>query len=80
MKKEYDFSKMTPMPNPFAAARTAEVTLTLGADVVAHFAHLAAQSGIEPEKLMALFLRQAALHRLGPSFAMPPEPARSRAK
>lgn len=74
MRKEYDFSQMTPMPNPFAAARTSEVSLAIGADVVAHFARLSAQTGIEPEKLMALFLRQCALHRLGPTFALPSAP------
>lgn len=57
MKKEYDFSKMTGRPNPYAKRLKKAVTIRLGLDVIGHFKGMAEQTGIPYQNLINLYLR-----------------------
>lgn len=78
MKKEYDLSKMTLRPNPYFAARSTEITLRVGQDVVAYFDALSAETGVEPGVLMATYLRECALVRHRPQWGLGKRPASKR--
>ena len=55
MKKEYDFSKMKEIRNPYAARKKA-VGINLSPAVIDYFKKLAEQSQIPYQKLIDLYL------------------------
>ncbi|WKJ90492.1 BrnA antitoxin family protein [Methylomonas montana] len=64
MKAEYDFSKMTARPNPYAAKLKKSVTMRLGEDVIDYFKQMAEEAGVPYQSLINLYLRDCvAQHR-----------------
>jgi len=55
MKKEYDFSKLKEIPNPYAGKKKA-VGINLSPVVIDYFKKLAEESGIPYQKLIDLYL------------------------
>lgn len=55
MKKEYDFSKMKEIKNPYAGKKMA-VGINLSPVVIDYFKKLAKESGISYQKLIDLYL------------------------
>lgn len=62
MKKEYDFSKMKKVSNPYPAAKKA-VGINLSSEVITYFKELAEESGIPYQKLIDLYLLDCARKR-----------------
>ena len=56
MKKEYDFSKMKAIRNPYAAKKKA-VGINLSSDVIDYFKGLSKEAGIPYQTLIDLYLR-----------------------
>ena len=54
MKEEYDLSKMKKRRNPYASRLKKQVTIRMGADIIAYFKALAEESGI-PYQLRRFF-------------------------
>lgn len=59
MKKEYDFSKMKEVKNPYLGKKLA-VGIMLSAEVVAYFKRQARETGIPYQKLIDLYLLDCA--------------------
>ena len=59
MKKEYDFSKMKGVKNPYAAKKKA-VGINLNPKVIDYFKGLAKETGIAYQVLIDLYLRECA--------------------
>lgn len=57
VKNEYDFSKMKPRRNPYAAKLKKPVTIRLGDDVVDYFKAMAKETGVPYQSLINLYLR-----------------------
>jgi len=57
MKKEYDFSKMRPRKNPYAAKLKRQVTISMRDDVISYFKNLSEETGIPYQTLINLYLR-----------------------
>ena len=55
MRKEYDFTDS--VRNPYARHFRKQVTLRLGADVIAYFKALAEETGVPYQNLINLYLR-----------------------
>lgn len=55
MKKEYDFSKMEVMKNPYADKKKA-IGINLSPEVIDYFKKLAEKTGISYQKLINLYL------------------------
>ncbi|RYZ87179.1 MAG: antitoxin [Proteobacteria bacterium] len=55
MKKEYDFSKMKEIKNPFPAKKKA-VGINLSPSVIDYFKKLSGESGVPYQKLIDLYL------------------------
>ena len=55
MKKEYDFSKMKVMKNPYADKKKA-IGINLSPEVIDYFKKLAEETGISYQKLIDLYL------------------------
>jgi predicted DNA binding CopG/RHH family protein len=55
MKKEYDFSKLKEVKNPYAGKKKA-VGINLSPEVIDYFKGLAEQTGIPYQKLIDLYL------------------------
>jgi uncharacterized protein (DUF4415 family) len=68
MKKEYDFASMKGRRNPYAAKLKQQITIRLGADVIAYFKELAAETGIPYQNLINLYLRDCVISKRRPSF------------
>ena len=62
MKKEYNFSKMKEVNNPYAGKKKA-VGINLSPKVIDYFKELAAKSGISYQKLIDLYLLDCVSHR-----------------
>lgn len=62
MKKEYDFSKMKEMKNPYIGKKKA-VGINLSPEVIDYFKRLAEESGIPYQKLIDLYLLDCVKHR-----------------
>ena len=62
MKKEYDFSKMKELKNPYAGKKQA-VGINLSAEVVDYFKGLADETGLPYQKLIDLYLLECAKKR-----------------
>jgi predicted DNA binding CopG/RHH family protein len=68
MKKEYDFSKMKEVKNPYAGKKKA-VGINLSPEVIDYFKKLAEQTTIPYQKLIDLYLLDCVKHRKKPSLA-----------
>jgi predicted DNA binding CopG/RHH family protein len=55
MKKEYDFSKMKAVKNPYASKKKA-VGINLSSEVIDYFKQLSEQSGMPYQTLIDLYL------------------------
>ena len=62
MKKEYDFSKLKELKNPFPARKKA-VGINLSPEVLDYFKELAAETGLPYQKLIDLYLLDCAKKR-----------------
>ena len=62
MRAEYDLTKLKGRRNPYAKALKKQVTIRLGADVIAYLKALADQLGIPYQSLINLYLRDCAEH------------------
>ncbi|MFN8847264.1 MAG: BrnA antitoxin family protein [Bdellovibrionales bacterium] len=56
MKKEYDFSKMKAIKNPYASKKKA-VGINLSSDVIDYFKKLSDESGLPYQTLIDLYLK-----------------------
>lgn len=56
MKKEYDFSKMKGVKNPYASKKKA-VGINLSSEVIDYFKKLSESSGLPYQTLIDLYLR-----------------------
>ena len=62
MKKEYDFSKMKQLKNPYAGKKLA-VGINLSPEVIDYFKELALETKIPYQKLIDLYLLDCAKKR-----------------
>jgi predicted DNA binding CopG/RHH family protein len=62
MKKEYDFSKMKQLKNPYLGKKMA-VGINLSPQVIDYFKELALETGIPYQKLIDLYLLDCAKKR-----------------
>ena len=62
LKKEYDFSKLKEVKNPYASKKKA-VGINLSPQVVDYFKELAAETGLPYQKLIDLYLLDCAKRR-----------------
>jgi predicted DNA binding CopG/RHH family protein len=62
MKKEYDFSKLKEVRNPYASEKKAG-GINLSPEVVDYFKELAAETGLPYQKLIDLYLLDCAKRR-----------------
>jgi hypothetical protein len=62
MKKEYDFSKMKELKNPFAGKKMA-IGINLSPEVIDYFKELAMETRIPYQKLIDLYLLDCAKKR-----------------
>ena len=62
MRKEYDFSKMKQLKNPFAGKQMA-IGITLSPEVIDYFKELALETKIPYQKLIDLYLLDCAKKR-----------------
>jgi len=62
MKKEYDFSKMKELKNPYVSKKQA-VGINLSPEVVDYFKRLAEETGLPYQKLIDLYLLDCARKR-----------------
>ncbi|WP_208023889.1 antitoxin [Duganella aquatilis] len=66
MRKEYDFSKAKPVPNPYFEKLSKEVTFRLDFNSIAYFQKIAKSYGFSMEKVIQLSLQRLA--RSGEEF------------
>ena len=62
MKKEYDFSKMKEIKNPYAGRKKA-VGINLSPEVIDYFKELAEQTSIPYQKLIDMYLMDCVKRR-----------------
>lgn len=62
MKKEYDFSKMKEVKNPYAGKKKA-VGINLSPEVIDYFKKIAEKTGIPYQKLIDLYLLDCVRNR-----------------
>ncbi|MBI3595198.1 MAG: BrnA antitoxin family protein [Nitrospirae bacterium] len=67
MKKEYDFSKMKAVKNPYASKKKA-VGINLSAEVIDYFKGLSKEAGIPYQTLIDLYLRDCVKSKKKPKF------------
>ena len=67
MKREYDFSKMKEVKNPYADKKRA-VGINLSPEVIDYFKKLAEKTGIPYQKLIDLYLLDCVRCRKKPSL------------
>jgi len=67
MKKEYDFSKLKKVRNPYASKKKA-VGINLSPQVVDYFKKRASEMGLPYQKLIDLYLLDCAKRRRKPSL------------
>lgn len=60
MREEYDFSKMTPRPNPYAAKLKKQITININGTTITYFRELAEETGIPYQTLINLYLTDCA--------------------
>ena len=62
MKREYDFSKMREIKNPYAGKKKA-VGINLDPKVIDYFKKMAGETGIPYQRLIDLYLLDCVRHR-----------------
>jgi predicted DNA binding CopG/RHH family protein len=67
MKKEYDFSKMKAVKNPYASKKKA-VGINLSAEVIDYFKSLSKEAGMPYQTLIDLYLRDCVKSKKKPKF------------
>lgn len=67
MKKEYNFSKMKELKNPYAGKKKA-VGINLSPEVIDYFKSLADRTKIPYQKLIDLYLLDCVKRRIKPSL------------
>ncbi len=60
MKKEYDFSKMKSIKNPYAKVLKKQITIRLNDDTIMYFKNLSKETGITYQNLINLYLSDCA--------------------
>lgn len=60
MKKEYDFSKMKHIKNPYAKYLKKQITIKINDDAIKYFKDLANETGITYQNLINLYLTDCA--------------------
>lgn len=80
MRKEYDFSKMTPASPKYAKLLKEAVTIRLDIGVVHYFKILADETGVPYQSLINYILREYTDHHLKPSANWEHLRKKSRAK
>jgi predicted DNA binding CopG/RHH family protein len=60
MKKEYDFSKMKSIKNPYAKYLKKQITIKINDDTIKYFKELAEETGITYQNLINLYLTDCA--------------------
>ncbi|HPJ44262.1 MAG TPA: CopG family antitoxin [Spirochaetota bacterium] len=60
MKKEYDFSKMKSVKNPYAKYLKKQITIKINDDTIKYFKELAKETGITYQNLINLYLTDCA--------------------
>lgn len=60
MKKEYDFSKMKSVKNPYAKYLKKQITIKINDDTIKYFKELAEETGITYQNLINLYLTDCA--------------------
>jgi predicted DNA binding CopG/RHH family protein len=68
MKKNYDFSRMKWIANPYAKKLKKSITLRVDQDVIEYFQKLAARQGLPYQTLLNLFLRSCKEDNLEPKL------------
>lgn len=63
MKKEYDFSKMKAVKNPYAKILKKQVTIRLNSDTIDYFKEMAKEVGISYQVLIDSYLTDCAVTR-----------------
>jgi len=66
MKKEYDFSKMKEVKNPYLSKKKA-VGINLSSEVIDYFKKIASKTRIPYQKLIDLYLLDCVKRRVQPS-------------
>lgn len=66
MKKEYDFSKMKEVKNPYLGKKKA-VGINLSSEVIDYFKKIAGKTKIPYQKLIDLYLLDCVKRRMQPS-------------
>lgn len=66
MKKEYDFSKMKEIKNPYFGKKKA-VGINLSPEVIDYFKKIASKTGISYQKLIDLYLLDCVKRHVQPS-------------
>jgi predicted DNA binding CopG/RHH family protein len=66
MKNHYDFSNS--IKNPYTKKLKKQITIRLENDIVNYFKELASDSDIPYQKLINLFLRDCAQHKMRPTI------------
>jgi len=61
MRKEYDFSKMKRIRNPYARMLKKQVTVRIGSETIEYFKKLAEETGITYQNLINLYLTDCAI-------------------
>ncbi|MBF0105656.1 MAG: antitoxin [Deltaproteobacteria bacterium] len=67
MKKEYDFSKMKEIKNPYVNKKKA-IGINLSPEVIDYFKEIAAKTNIPYQKLIDLYLLDCVRRRVRPSL------------
>lgn len=67
MKKEYDFSKMKAVKNPYASKKKA-IGINLSSEVIDYFKGLSKEEGIPYQTLIDLYLRDCVKSKKKPKF------------
>jgi predicted DNA binding CopG/RHH family protein len=60
MRKEFDFSKMKRMKNPYAKMLKRQITIRISNDTIDYFKELASETGITYQNLMNMYLTECA--------------------
>ncbi len=62
MKKEYDFSKMTAKPNPYAAMLKKQITIRINPNTIEYFKKMAKITGVPYQTLIDSYLTDCAIN------------------
>jgi predicted DNA binding CopG/RHH family protein len=69
MRKEYDFSKLKEVRNPYAGKKKKAVGINLSIAVIDYFKELSDETGIPYQKLIDLYLLDCVKRKKRPSMS-----------